>query len=436
MIFRNFQRKSRAFRIGISLMTAVSLMGCTSQDMGQVADSGQLVFEEKNTTVDFSWWGTDERHKDYLEGLEKFKKLNPTIDVDVSYGVWDGFEKRNRIAMASKTAADVMLINYAWLDEYSKDGNGYYDLNRLSDQIDLSQFTDEDLEYGSRNGKLNAIPLAYNTTVFLYNTDIYDQYDLDLPETWDDLFAAAKIMRKDGIYPIGMVKKQFFISMIAYYEQVSGKKAFANCGRLNINVDGIKDMLLFYKKMVDEKVIVPIGQFDTNSFTKGQTAGIACWVNDGVKYGKYLAENEQDARCGKFMTIDGKNYSGWYKKPATLYAMSSRTTHPEEAAKLMDYLLNNEDFAKIQGIEKGFPVSSIANKAVKEYCDIPEFAIEANDIISSEKYNLDIMPAEIENSEIIDAFKNGSDKYIYGEADLNTCAAEIIKAIREANSIY
>ena len=415
----------------ICILCGLLLSGCSAGKPANFQSAGKLIYEKKTTTIEFSWWGTDERHRDYLEGMEKFSKLYPDIQVNCSYGVWDGFERRNRIAMASKTAPDVMLVNYSWLDEYSADGNGYYDLGKLADYIDLSQFSEEDLSYGTRGGKLNAIPLAYNTTIFIYNKSLYDKYGLHIPETWDDLFAAADIMKKDGIYPIGMVKKHFFISMVAHCEQVKGKQLFTSGGGTDIDRDDIKDMLEFYKSLVDEKVLLPVGQFESNSFLNGQSAGIACWINDGIKYEKYLDGGGDEIECGNFITIDKKDFRGWYKKPATLYAISSRTEHPEESAKLMDYLLNNEDFARIQGIEKGFPVSAKADRAVREYSNISEFALEAHDLVTSPKYNLEIMPSQIENMDIIDAFIKGADKYLYGEADIESCTAEIMEVLRE-----
>ena len=53
--------------------------------------------------------------------------------------------------MKSHTETDVMQINYAWLDVYSKDGNGYYDLYELSEYIDFSNFTEDDIKFGERN---------------------------------------------------------------------------------------------------------------------------------------------------------------------------------------------------------------------------------------------------------------------------------------------
>ena len=189
-----------------SLMFMFSLASCSSS-VSKVRISAQ----EQSTVISMSWWGNDPRHEYTLQGLSLFQELNPDIIVDHSYGVWNGYERRYLMQMASHNNCDVMQINYAWLSEYSADGTGYYDINQLSDYIDLSQFTQEDLATGMRDGHLNALPIAYNTVCLFYNADMFASYGLDIPRTWDDLFAAADVMSEDGIYVLGMVNKHLFL---------------------------------------------------------------------------------------------------------------------------------------------------------------------------------------------------------------------------------
>ena len=387
----------------------------------------KVVYKNPIRQISLSWWGTDVRHKYMLDGVRNFEEENTDIDVECIYGVWEGFERRNRMAMASRTPADVMLVNFNWLDEYSPDGHGYYDLYTLENVIDLTQYDKEDLKIGEKNGHLNAIPIAYNSTIFFFNENIYGKYGLEIPKTWDDLLTAAKVMKADGIYPIGMVRKHFFISMMAYYEQKTGKRFFNEDGSLNVDEEGIKDILLFYKNMVDAGAIAPVGVFDTNDFIKGKTAGIVAWINDGSKYGKSLEASGGSIICSDFITMDGAKLCGWYKKPATLYAICSNTSNPEEAGKLLNYLLNDSEMAKIQGIDKGFPISRAAMAAVEKHTDMPAYAKIANELIRDEDHKLGIMTPEMENSEVIDSFKDGTDKFIYGKANLDEAASEILE---------
>lgn len=174
-----------------------------------LSDGGREKIEQKQsqTMISMSWWGNDDRHVYTLKGLDIFQKANPDIEVSHHYGVWNGYETRAKVSMKAHTESDVMQINFAWLNTYSKDGTGFYDLNELADVIDLSGYTAADLSYGTVNGKLNALPIAYNSVAFFYNKDILDKYGLDVPVTWDDFFDDAKVLSRDNIYPISMAKK-------------------------------------------------------------------------------------------------------------------------------------------------------------------------------------------------------------------------------------
>ena len=421
------KRKSAVIRNIIVALAVVSLStGCAR------INKYNEIYKSDRKKISLSWWGTDERHKYMLDGIRDFEKKNPGIDVECEYGIWEGFERRNRMAMASRTAADIMLINFNWIDLYSSNGNGYYDLYNLSDEIDLTQYSEADLKTGERNGKLNAIPIAYNSTIFFFNEDLYDSYGLKIPKTWDDLFTAAEVMKKDGIYPIGMVRKHFFISMVAHFEQQTGRKFFTDSGKLNIDATDMQDILLFYKRMVDAKAIIPVSEFDTNDFIKGGSAGIVAWINDGTKYGRALEESGDTIICSDFISMNGAKRCGWYKKPATLYAMSNNTSNPKEAGRLLNYLLNDPEMAKKQGIEKGFPISRAAAEAIEEHTDLPAYAQIANELIRDDEHKLGIMTPEMENADVIDCFKDGTDKFIYGQASLEDCASEIVVNMQKA----
>lgn len=126
----------------------------------------------------------------------------------------------------------------------------------------MSNFSKEDLAYGEIDGKLNALPIAYNT-------------------------------------------------------QTTGKHFFDEKGNLTLTQVEMEAFIAFYKKLLDEKVLMSIDQFDRAQLTSGEVAGAAFWI-------------------------------------------SANTEHPHEAAKLLDYLLNSKEMAIVQGTEKGVPVSKKA----------------------------------------------------------------------------
>lgn len=413
----------------LSLLTS----GCAGMNditSGNMNNSADIV--EAPVSVSFSWWGNDNRHEYTMNGVSIFEKNNPSIRVKNSYGVWQGFEKRMQVAMESHTESDVMQINYAWIDQYSEDGNRFYNLYDLADYIDFSNFTENDLQYGIKDGKLNALPIAFNSYEFYYNKTIWDKYGLDFPKNWDEVFAAAELMKEDGIYPFGYVKKAAFILVVSWFEQTHGKQVFNESGKLNISESELGEMIEFYCQLVDKKVMIPVDDFDKSKFSDGSIAATMCWVSDAGNYCGALKKKGGDPKIGGYLIPEDAKLSGWYIKPATMYAISAYTEHPEEAAKLLDFLINSPEMAKLQMSEKGVPVSKAAREAVQSMPDNDiEYEVMASAYMNDNADKLSIIKPIMENDSIISAFKENADEYLYNKMSLEECAANLYASISE-----
>ena len=387
----------------------------------------------EQTDITYSWWGNDERHHYTAKGIKDFTEKNPDISVSPSYAVWDGYESRYASMMRSHDECDVMQINYAWLAKYSSDGTGYYDLRTLSGQIDLSQFTDRDLAFGTRNGTLNALPIAYNMPVFYYNESILDQYGLSVPRTWDDLFACARVLRDHGVSMLSMNDKQLWMTMLAWYEQTTGTAVFDENGACQIGEADFETMLSMCTRMAAEGVIDLDADSPAQQFANGKTAGVVIWASDASRYCQPVADAGQTVVLGENPGVDGPSATGWYMKPATMLAISKNTAHPEEAARLVNYLLNDADYALMQGTEKGVPASSSAYQALADNGKLSGFEEEATQQMHRNMDSLKAMVPAMEDSQTVNAFKDCLRKYQYGRADLSQSAQELYAAVQESN---
>ena len=382
--------------------------------------------KRKNPTeIELSWWGNDARTEYTIEGARKFEELHPDIEVKVSYSEWSGYEARNRIRMVSGTEADVMQVNYSWLKEYSPDGKGFYNILDQKRQVNLSNFSQPMLEYGIINGSLNAVPIAMNAETIYINKTIFDKYNLDIPETWDDYKNAAKVMSKDGIYPIAGVGKSVWLFAIAYAEQKTGKQILNDDGTLNFTEDDLKIMLNFYSEMVECKVFPAIEYFDKLNVENGTYAGAIAWVSDAINYFGSLIEKGEEIVAAPYPHDDShKSGDGWYAKPASLYAMSKDTDHPEEAAMLLDFLVNSEEMALLQGVEKGVPLSTKARDTLDKNDMLKGLQYDAS-LVMENNENLSKMNAYIEDSGMIDIFVAECDNVIFKKLTAEEAAKEL-----------
>lgn len=424
---KNVKPNLLTIKLLIVSVILATLTGCGSNT---ASEETEVNVAKATSKIAFSWWGNDPRHLYTMEGVDLFMQQNQDINVEYKYGIWNGYETRNKVFMNSHTEPDVMQINFGWLSQYSPDGTGYYDLYQLKDYIDLSGYTEADLSFGEMNGKLNALPIAYNSTVIYYNEDLYKKYGLPVPETWEDLFTCAEVMREDGIYQLGAVKKHVFLLLIAYYEQTMGKTVFAEDGTCQLTQEDMVYILNFYKKLIDEQVLMPIDQFDRNMLSTGELAGSVFWISDISNYCSSI-EAIGTPKLGNYLTTDSsEGLTGWYKKPATMYAISASTDNPEESARLLDFLVNNREMAILQGTEKGIPVSTKALMAVEEEGLLEGYSVDANNQMIAAGEALKVMLPVMEDEDLIEVFKAGADRYIYDKETVEDAALGIIDEIK------
>lgn len=424
----SFKKITALLSAGALLMT--SLSGCVSSVL--LEDTDAEAFEVQDVTkITFSWWGNDDRHKYTMDAMDIFQEQNPDIEISPRYAIWQGYEKRNQVRMESHTEADVMQINFSWISQYAKDGEGYYDLYQLADYIDLSQFREEDLKYSVVNGKLVAIPIAFNASEFFYNKTVWDRYGLDFPTKWEDFFEAAKVMHKDGIYPLGAVKKQLLMLVLAYEEQYSGKPLFNDDGTLNCGPEEFKDMFVFYERLINENVIMPVDEFSNSRLADGKVASTICWVSDAGRICEDWEAGGYEPALGGQIIKPGATRTGWYIKPATLYAISEYTEHPQEAARLMNFLLNSEDMAKLQLVEKGIPISSSALKTLESMESFKSYEKQAGEYMIDHLDKMTVMNPAVENGVVINAFKSCADDYIYGAKTLEQSVQDMYHQIED-----
>ena len=225
------------------------------------ATLGLSAFSSLAQDVDLrmSWWGGNGRHQVTLKALEEFHKQNPDINVKAEYTGWDGHLSRLTTQIAGGTEPDVMQTNWNWLPIFSKNGDGFYDLNTLKDEIDLSQFDAKELQSTTVNGKLNGIPISVTARVFYFNDEAWKKAGIPFPKTWDELMAAGKTFESKlgkQYYPVVLEHQDVLALLNSYMVQKYNQPAIDEKGRkFSYSKAQWADFFGMYKKLIDSHVM-------------------------------------------------------------------------------------------------------------------------------------------------------------------------------------
>ena len=438
----------KIFCLGLSIILTLGLLTCCGKkdeneklntSSEEATNSGEESAEPKDiknldetssdevVTITYSIWGSEERIAYTEESIEAFEAIHPNIKVELLAYDWSTYPEEFAKLMNSNSEADVMQINYDWLDLYSSNGAGFYNLYNSDSIIDLSTINNQVLYYGIRGGKLNAIPIALNTYIPIFNEKVFDNYDLAVPTTYQELIYAAQNMSEDGIYPIAMTRKQLVSLLFTYYEQVTGESVLGKNGALWLKNQGTEAMLTLYKSFYDFDVLYPMDIVEADEVDYTKIGGIYGWLNSASLYETKIEKVGGTAVISDFISTGENSRLGTYVKPASMLAIKLTTDYPVEAATFVDYLVNSKENAQLQLTEKGIPVSTQAEMILMEEGVLNDNINYMGQILLD--YNLESMTVEpdvLENSNYIENFVNTLNRYATGVYDLDEARQELI----------
>lgn len=414
----------------IVIAMALSLASC------ELTNDFNVHRHEKRAAVSFSWWGNDERSGYTLEALDVYEKKND-VRVNAQYSELSGYKNKMDMDLNADSACDAMQMQYSWMYEYVAKGYEFYDLYKLKDTIRLDNFTEDQLKLGEIDGKLMGIPTSINSINFFYNSNTLKKYGFKEPKTWDELFKLGERLKSDGVYAMEMSEKSLWFSCVAYTEQATGKPMFDHSGRMQYTADDFKVMLEFYKKLIDSNVTPRQNDFNHMDFYNGKAAGIACWISEATSYFNSNTGVDADAvniSLGDPLRISKTTQGGWYKRPMALYCINAGTKDPQRAAQLVDFLVNSEEMAALQGTEKGIPLSKSAQEVLESRDMLSDLQSVASKRMN-EDASIGIMNPYLETEALRKAFFSAGDDVAFSNTGAYEKAAELFETVKAIDEI-
>lgn len=382
--------------------TAAGATTAATTAAGSEAGTTGAAASGEQVELRFSWWGGDSRHAATEEAIKAFEAKYPNIKVTPEYGAWTGWEEKQSLNIIGGNAADVMQINWNWIESYSQGGTAFADLNQYSDVLDLTQFPQESIDLCKAGDKLMAVPIALTGRLFYWNKTTFEEVGCDIPTDTESLLAAGAAFKafNEDYYPMVMGEYDRMIFMVYYLESVYGKPWVVD-NKLNYTAEEIQAGFDFMTQLEEAHVLPTLGvlsgdmadSIDKNAkWIDGKYAGIFEW-DSSVSKMKSAVEGSvnktgQEVIIGEF--VDFGDYQGGFTKISMGFAIPSTSKHPKEAAMLINFLLNDAEGIEIGSTERGIPCSAAGLKVLEEKGIGDPLVIEANKkVMNYSKFPLD-----------------------------------------------
>ena len=218
----------------------------------------------------------------------------------------------------------------------------------LTDKVDFQHFTEGVLNNITQGNDYYGVPFAVQVTGIFYNKDIFDEYNLEEPDSWDELLAIAETLKTNGVDPFFVTGKEAWALVMQH----------AMCGVSVLGPGWIKrlaegkidfldqDWIYMNRLLNDLKEYYQKGFManDTNDMNSAFAFGQAGMVFYGVWGVQMWRELNPDLNIGYFMVPPdwegNKPYAYVYMDGAI--GMSSNADNKEAAEKVLEFVATPE----------------------------------------------------------------------------------------------
>ncbi|WP_309133513.1 extracellular solute-binding protein [Cellulomonas sp.] len=363
---------------GMAVVAALGLAACSgSGNGGDAAPSAGGTADTTPVTLNFTWWGNDDRAARYNEALELFNEEYPHITVNGTFAAFPDYWTQRSTEAAGRNLPDVMQFDLSYLREFNQSGQ-LLDLQEHIDSgaIDLSGFDETLVESGVLDGKTIGIPTSTNTLGMFVNPNLLEQTGVEFPDaetyTYDEYnefiasVAAAGQSTAEGyqIYGGGDYTATFWF-FIQYLLQ-KGVTPFEEDGTLGFDEDDVVEYLEMTADLRANKAVYPVERGvalkPLGGFTVNESASEISW--DNFLAGYVADSGTENLEITQIPSVEPGEKALFFK-PSMLYSIGANTEHPEAAATLVNFLLTDPEVGRIFGTSKGVPADEEQRAAVE-----------------------------------------------------------------------
>ncbi|WP_434362750.1 extracellular solute-binding protein [Parasalinivibrio latis] len=136
----------------------------------------------------------------WAEIVDKFSKANP--DIDVKYNLYDHEAYKTTIRNWLVTSPPDVVFWFAGNRMKTfVDRNLFEDVSGLWKDNGMYDDFASAIPAMSVNGKQYGVPYSYYQWGIYYRKDLFDKFGIGVPKSWDDLVAASKTLKENGVAP-------------------------------------------------------------------------------------------------------------------------------------------------------------------------------------------------------------------------------------------
>ncbi len=341
--------------VAIGTASAAALSACGNGS----GSSGQTGSADKPVTINYTWWGNDDRAERTRKAIALFESKNPDIKVNGNFTDFAGYWQKRATEAAGGGLPDVMQWDLSYLRDYGQ-RNQLLDLSTV--KINTDAFEKSLLPSGQIKGKTYGIPTSTNAFAVYYDPAKLASLGIAEPTgkwTWSEFQSFLKEVGDKGNGTLyGSTDFTGVWWQFNIWLRQKNMQAFNSDGKLGFSKDDLKTWWNLNSKLRGTQAIVPeerVTQLKPKSpFGSNVSAAEVTWDNFMAAY-----LGDSGAKELKLVPVpsDDPNNLGLFLKPSMLMVASAKTKFKDAAARFIDFMVNDPEVGQIFKTSRGVPAS-------------------------------------------------------------------------------
>lgn len=348
----------------IALVLVLSLVGagCGRNSAGPTEDG--------RTTLRFAWWGNEKRAEATQQALRAFEAANPGITVIGESTEFSAYFDKLATGVAAGDAPDVFTLGGAYPAEYAGRG-ALLDLASVAGSLDLDALDQPARQNGQVRGTQYGVSTGANALAIVANPKVFAAAGLELPDddswTWDDYAAlATQLTEKSPKGTYGTATPLTHDSLDAYARQ-RGESLYTEDGKLGLTEPTVAAFFDFSLRLMKQQAAPPAtitveeegASTEQTLMGRGQAGMMLAWSNSVSALGTATGTEL------KLLKLPGETPTpGIWLQSSQYYAISAKTEQADAAAKLINFLVNDERAATVLLTDRGVPANPEIRTAI------------------------------------------------------------------------
>lgn len=255
----------------VAILTATALTGCSSS-------SSPAETRPAGEPVTIEYWGAaigQEKSVAIFNAAHKDVQIKYT---QISAGSAGGYSKMLNAVQAGN-APCLGQISFDTIPSFAASGS-LEDITKYAEGS-KDQYSPVAWQLSSLGGNVYGIPVGLGPMALYYRADLFQQYGIEVPKTWDEFQAdAEKVKAKDpAAYLATFPLNTYDLGALS---QQAGAQWFSTADdawKVSLNDDPSKKVAKYWQGLADKKLVVPEPAFDQAWYTNLQSGRILSYVS-------------------------------------------------------------------------------------------------------------------------------------------------------------